>query len=1033
MTPETFWKLKLLHLFHDPPGKAFRIRGHTKDAERVLEQLLGAPLAKALAAVRGELGSGAQPKNRLTSRADQIAAGADRLALDEYLHSIQVSLQKSGAVATHPLSGPRIELGQYEDDPHHPLAPEPNDLLHLVAPLPDETEATLKQAFLRAWRGLPVKLQESDAWWLWGLMPADTRSPDHSIWDHLRMTSALSFVVHRKDKPEPDAQVPWLFTFGVGPVQAFIAQARKARDLWFSSFVLAELGLAAMIPVVERYGPDAIIYPDLRGNPRFDRWLAEPDRKGPFRDILPDHSKAAGSQAATVPNRFTAIIPRGGEGNLLKVEALAEACEEAVQDRWKRIAEAPLRYLARQGLRQITRDGESLDAVFRCRWSAVPWTYDKAGLKAILAGHGAPAQDRAALPPSSPEDVQAVEHRQHELGRWVPPELWRSLEARRATLAKIGSYLSLERGFDYPARHAHLRFKAQERAASQDEPALPPQAGEKCMGCGARTVLGHTSAGSLDDDRRASRRLWQRVHKDGERLCVVCAVKRFGSRGGRGDPELIRAWGGTPGEDTDVPFPSTALVAAYPFLEQLFEGHYADEALDRLLGTLTRLQPKLADDLRTQNPDSYPRLSAAAGPLAEVLNWETHLFYPDALESELRGLDLDGRDIKQLLGHSRELLGLSKGRSAKDVPSQPARRYALLKLDGDHLHRRISGDPEAIQTTYREILHPEAIAKTERSAHHQAADCSSLLGMTRLATPSLQAFISRALAAFAYEVVPWVIERELDGRVIYTGGDDTLALLPADQALDAVRRLDQLLSAPWVIDTFSPDETRIPTIKKADARRRFAVVNRQAEKVGIPCADLEPWGPQDAPAPSARGAVLPMLGRHQTLSAALIFAHFKTPLSMVLRQAEELLSEIKRAAPGWDDRAGTGLAVATRGGFKVVGAVPNARDGQRGQGLETVARVMKAFRQGDLPSRLPYKLASHESRLQAMVQDERIGTRAFQLLLEEETSAGPALKADARWLWERGWRWQRHHGHRRPTTSVECLLACRALAEDEGE
>ncbi len=39
-----------------------------------------------------------------------------------------------------------------------------------------------------------------------------------------------------------------MLMFSLGPVQPFIEQARKTRDLWLGSFLLAKLMEAAMVP-----------------------------------------------------------------------------------------------------------------------------------------------------------------------------------------------------------------------------------------------------------------------------------------------------------------------------------------------------------------------------------------------------------------------------------------------------------------------------------------------------------------------------------------------------------------------------------------------------------------------------------------------------------------------------------------------------------------------------------------------------------------------------------------------------------------
>lgn len=53
----------------------------------------------------------------------------------------------------------------------------------------------------------------------------------------------------------------YLFTCAVGPVQDFIATARRSRDLWFGSWMLSELSKAAAKALADRYGPQKLIFP----------------------------------------------------------------------------------------------------------------------------------------------------------------------------------------------------------------------------------------------------------------------------------------------------------------------------------------------------------------------------------------------------------------------------------------------------------------------------------------------------------------------------------------------------------------------------------------------------------------------------------------------------------------------------------------------------------------------------------------------------------------------------------------------------
>ncbi len=90
-----------------------------------------------------------------------------------------------------------------------------------------------------------------------------------------------------------------LLLFTIGPVQPFIAQARKTRDLWMGSFLLSTLMQAAM------------------------RHLAETkDQNGKPRLIFPFEPRTRG-KVPDLPNKFVAILDSGEEAE----DAAAKAVE----------------------------------------------------------------------------------------------------------------------------------------------------------------------------------------------------------------------------------------------------------------------------------------------------------------------------------------------------------------------------------------------------------------------------------------------------------------------------------------------------------------------------------------------------------------------------------------------------------------------------------------------------------------------------------------------------------------------------------
>ncbi len=109
----------------------------------------------------------------------------------------------------------------------------------------------------------------------------------------------------------------------LGPVQDFIAQARRTRDLWYGSHLLSELGRAAARTLVE--GGAKLVFPALQaGDPQLAACLA------PLR---PD-----GTPPQNVANKLLAEVPSG-----VDPQKLARAVREAVARYWREDLAAPVK------------------------------------------------------------------------------------------------------------------------------------------------------------------------------------------------------------------------------------------------------------------------------------------------------------------------------------------------------------------------------------------------------------------------------------------------------------------------------------------------------------------------------------------------------------------------------------------------------------------------------------------------------------------------------------------------------------------
>ncbi len=110
--------------------------------------------------------------------------------------------------------------------------------------------------------------------------------------------------------------------FTLGPVQSFVAQARRTRDLWVGSFLLSWLAGQAMKVVIANGG--AILVPDVEQDALFVAVRSGASGFGP----------AIGS----LPNRFKAKVPVEFDPALSR-EAVHNVWSDLAGKVWKRFVE----------------------------------------------------------------------------------------------------------------------------------------------------------------------------------------------------------------------------------------------------------------------------------------------------------------------------------------------------------------------------------------------------------------------------------------------------------------------------------------------------------------------------------------------------------------------------------------------------------------------------------------------------------------------------------------------------------------------
>lgn len=319
------WRALLLSMFHDPPDKALDIKNHERRAAKLASLALGEPITK-------------EEVHKEARFEDIISAVTERVPMPKPGKDYQWAVGPDGGTleVVHPLSGQHEQLDVDALELERPY--------EVLSELLEGVEGE-RERYLAVWRLFRDRLAVEDP--TWASLPADTRQPDHTIWHHLDLAAGVS-------EGASDGGGLTFLSFALGPVQPFIAASRTVRDLWSGSYILSWLTFHAMLPVVEACGPAAFVYPKLRGVPLMDRWLS-------MQPGLGDKIEAPKPEkllSPCLPNRFLAVVPWGGDGS--RAEALAEACETALREEWRRICEATRKQLDQRSFKELDPEWDRL-------------------------------------------------------------------------------------------------------------------------------------------------------------------------------------------------------------------------------------------------------------------------------------------------------------------------------------------------------------------------------------------------------------------------------------------------------------------------------------------------------------------------------------------------------------------------------------------------------------------------------------------------------------------------------------------------
>lgn len=859
MHNDILWQTKLHARLHDPIEKALVLlrdpAGHEGGTSRALHRLLG---FEEIAAERIDpdnsevldrvLFKDGIPADmyRTVRRADWWAAAADRpqWPMEEITVPTKSGHTRTKKIADwaqvrwtqrpvliHPLTGAKYDLGSLAVTDIDDIKRRSLDHFRSLI-VKDGKVVDWHRTLFAFWRFGPELREDEDfgkLGELWQLLPADTRVPDHSIWDHLDLVSAFAGAF----AADPQGEAT-LLEMSIGPVQSFIAAARSTSDLWAGSHLLSRLAWEAMKPVLERFGPDAILFPRLRGVPQVDLWLRG-ECKLPERLFERCEWRKGGTDSnplfsAALPNRFVAVVPasqavvtaREVEG---RVREWLQSLGQAVVNRLLHetdLADGTEKYCHRQMREQLRGFPE-------VHWTAVPFSLIRPRNAHKQTDLDTTALSEAMAPFFGVEPGQPC--------GFLATPAWKVLQ-EETRLAGDATFFAPNPGVLYPAV-CDLAERVLAAAKSVRPFEQNKQKGWRCSLTGETEWLTTDLEQLKRSYRQQTDTLWAQIArkrrswaKEGEHLGALPAIKRLW-------PTLfaeeVRE---AVGCDMQRFVVSTHTMALARQLDRWLErgGLVSDDVTE-------------AFEQYDPEPVALPRKLMAKYAGHETLR----------IAKRLPGLlDIAAEiDDEKEAGRLRTLVRktLARGEADKDLTLETY--YALLLMDGDHMGRILSGD-ERYAISYLDSFHPDV-----REGFKQRTESNPPFAkygqQKRALSPNRHLAISGALNDFALSVVRHVVEVEHMGRVIYAGGDDVVAMLPVDDLLPCMQRLRTAYSGHDA-DQSTDHEERL-ALKKG-----FALLDKR---------------------------LMRMMGEKATASCGAVIAHHQAPLGMVLRELRAAESRAK--------------------------------------------------------------------------------------------------------------------------------------------
>lgn len=822
---KNYWRRKLDAYLHDPVSKALDIPNHLHNAEalKTREQFT--------------------TEEYFSKDADHFASAADRLPWPHYKRLASPFDGSKSHPFKHPLDGADIV---FEKGMNSELALE---ISHRTNPVLNE-ESDPRAAFIARWRFW--KNWASDLNPLLSCLPAETRLPDHTIWNHLSVTAALEGCRNSDGNLQPA-----LLLFSIGPVQEFIAAARSTRDLLSGSYLLSYVIAKALAYISLTYGPDHVIFPNILNQPLVDLHMQPFWQKLQFSEAhnVWDSFGYDGPHkhqllTPTLPNRFLAVLPAW------EAEQVAAELTSLVKDQIRAIGDR-----VKEAFQQVedfdrARFDRQLDSMLQVYWQVtpIPDSFDEVEKWAKQLPAGSASSDD---PTSGWSTIQ-------EMVQKMPPQ------------------------------HRDSRYFE----GDKDNP------GQLRQVSAAWSVIYALSE-------------WQ-----------MAAVK---------NTRLFDAWDGSSSWSFGRENNKDSLNGKEEAIIQVGHGEEVDN-LQNLIGI---------------NDSTLFRSGERLGASTLLKRFWLQTWMCDEHKDVLAPEDFSMPNTYAIAR------GKPFDKSQEENHEDEAAYYAVIALDGDQMGQWISG---AKCPELRKVLSKEALDYFQEPLEERKEKITNplieLLSRRRPLSPSFHLQFSELLTNFSLVCVRRIVEAYY-GRLIYAGGDDVLAMLPAKTAMSCAYALRQAFRGDnhWLAYNTKGIWEKVDLGKPVHWPQQalFDPMWNQPGSIRLH-PDL---------APSRRGETWPILsepyrfpvlvpGPATDCSAGIAIGHVKAPLQDMIRAAQLAEKRAKRGkAEGGMARSAVAVSLHKGSGERIEWAYK----WDSTNGMDTpFSTLLEALQAGSISARFPHKL-----------------------------------------------------------------------------